>query len=1581
MNNLYYNIIYMIKNIILSDKIYSILLKYFKGSIAALNKIDLEDLSNGIFNDKDVQNIDEKTIKELRKILRDRDKHDLNPTLPDWHDNQKLVKENLKKYFPDDEESSKDDDTEESDEEEEDKGDEEELDKEDTDEPFYPFPGDGKGDDEEAKQPADLTVSDHEFKKKEKEALSKQNWTLKSLSKKIEQLKDKDSISSEEKKLLKELEGIEAKTNIQLKNIPAKLKDNLQFNFISSFSTTEFNIADEMSEFILKTTKQKIRKNDKDRLSNLSIVDATSCIGGNTLSFAKYFTHVDSIEIDEDNFKILKHNIKVSKKLHDLYKPSLIGKINSYLGDYKDILPDNIKHNDIIFFDPPWGDVYDIKNPKMPMLGDDTVPEFIEKVCGQFNHVFVKLPPNLDMGDFKIDKTMKYKKMKLIYRNCQQKVKEIKDNKVDEHIEYEYKYVLSQRKAYVKWINNEFYNKLIANADESIFKNYQLFVKGYLSLETPFRGLLVYHGLGTGKTATAVITTEGLSHMRINTLLPKSLKDNFINEIKEWGGDFYDINNSNWVFYDIHDINSKTKIKDYLFKGLNLDRDIIKRVHSETLKKIKDEVSESLKDIKDEKERDIEIKKIMKGKKSQIGHGLFIKIDDVYEEGMDILTVDGELKPNKKISAYDNINQLSDIQLLQLNVQLDNIILNKYNFIHSNALPTITEEQLKHFDIKDDVAIKILQDDGKNPTDRQKLMNNLVEKYKENKKYGIFSPFRNEVIIIDEVHNLISQITNNRGPSLIFYDWITNSVDTKIIFLSGTPIINEPSEIAYLFNMLKGKQQVYEFTLKMTGDIDEITNKLKEIFYNNISCIEQLYVRKYKGKIIVSFIKTKSNFANILDDDGNVKTLKYNDYSFNEFMKQIYIGLHKFIDKKLISPNEKEFKAIDKKELKYITDGKQKIFDEDSGIIFNKHHKLFEIYNDEEQLIDLSNNMEFMDYFFDEDYNIPPRKQVLFRRMLMGLTSYYPIDRSAISFMPEIVDPTMNIIEYNDYNITKKINLVDCQMSYEQFNEYEVKFNKETEEDIKKFSKKTIFEDEYFHYYGGTRQTCNIIYNVEGNTKLKYSLMNQDKNFSDNLSTFSPKMFNVVKNMNKFIKDDKPTGKVLLYSVYRNDGGSGAFEQVLINLGYEKYDYESNHIDDLIKTNSKKKRYTFISGEAEDNNEENKKAYNNADNISGEYIQIMIISQSGAEGISLTCVRQVHILEPYWNNVRMDQVFGRAIRRDSHIGPDKSNPWLPKDEQNVEQYLYLTLFPEGGNIKQIFDSIKSQEWDIVKDITHQENFEQYLLDNHKNVYVMIQKILNIKSSSKYGTSDEMLFNIMERKYNITEKLNDIIKESSVDCLKHTTDNPILNSKCIQFTSKLENEMAYFPGLDSNELNQIDTMQLKAQSEPHFIAPDNIVVPTTNSTDNIFSYYKINEKYKDEDIRYIKENGKIVCDFFYDENKFFVYENEKFSLNSKITNKFSVVQSIYHIPFDDDIYDQKISKKQFPSIESISYNRFLVGYKIKYNINDKLFFTPKNEHDLNIFKLYDYKTYLDNNYTISDKDSFFIIHNNDFYESD
>ena len=113
----------------------------------------------------------------------------------------------------------------------------------------------------------------------------------------------------------------------------------------------------------------------------------------------------------------------------------------------------------------------------------------------------------------------------------------------------------------------------------------------------------------------------------------------------------------------------------------------------------------------------------------------------------------------------------------------------------------------------------------------------------------------------------------------------------------------------------------------------------------------------------------------------------------------------------------------------------------------------------------------------------------------------------------------------------------------------------------------------------------------------------------------------------------------------------------------------------------------------------------------------------------------------------------------------------------------------------------------------------------------------------------------------------------------------------------------------------------------------------------------------------------------------MYEPSKFSLNDKITNKFSVVQSIYHVESYDKIFTDYIEKDQFPRLELIRKKgqQYLVGYKIKYNINDKLFFMPKNVHNLNIYKLYDYMEYYNRGYSINEL-SYFVLYNNKFYKS-
>ena len=68
-------------------------------------------------------------------------------------------------------------------------------------------------------------------------------------------------------------------------------------------------------------------------------------------------------------------------------------------------------------------------------------------------------------------------------------------------------------------------------------------------------------------------------------------------------------------------------------------------------------------------------------------------------------------------------------------------------------------------------------------------------------------------------------------------------------------------------------------------------------------------------------------------------------------------------------------------------------------------------------------------------------------------------------------------------------------------------------------------------------------------------------------------------------------------------------------------------------------------------------------NISGKVIKVLLCTKVVAEGVDLACVREVHILEGWWNLSREDQVIGRAVRFGSHDA-------LPDDKRNVTIYRY-----------------------------------------------------------------------------------------------------------------------------------------------------------------------------------------------------------------------------------------------------------------------------------------------------------------------
>ena len=101
---------------------------------------------------------------------------------------------------------------------------------------------------------------------------------------------------------------------------------------------------------------------------------------------------------------------------------------------------------------------------------------------------------------------------------------------------------------------------------------HQKIVKDYLSHATPYRGLLLYHGLGSGKTCSSIAIAEGLkTHRMIYILTPASLRMNYIEEIKKCGDALYK-KNQYWEFVNVVE---NPEYLDVLSEVLSLSKEYI----------------------------------------------------------------------------------------------------------------------------------------------------------------------------------------------------------------------------------------------------------------------------------------------------------------------------------------------------------------------------------------------------------------------------------------------------------------------------------------------------------------------------------------------------------------------------------------------------------------------------------------------------------------------------------------------------------------------------------------------------------------------------------------------------------------------------------------------------------------------------------------------------------------------------------------------------------------------------------------------------------------------------------------------
>jgi hypothetical protein len=282
-----------------------------------------------------------------------------------------------------------------------------------------------------------------------------------------------------------------------------------------------------------------------------------------------------------------------------------------------------------------------------------------------------------------------------------------------------------------------------------------------------------------------------------------------------------------------------------------------------------------------------------------------------------------------------------------------------------------------------------------------------------------------------------------------------------------------------------------------------------------------------------------------------------------------------------------------------------------------------------------------------------------------------------------------------------------------------MKTNKEVKlyiESTKKFTSNLI---EYFkNFHRNDIKKKNTIQNdVEKFKKIyKYNfelfLKNEKEKSSlfDKLYECSPKMITIIFNI--FCSK----GPVLVYSNYVAMEGLQIFKIYLHFFGFNYYNNESS--------NDYFRYIEYHGGISKEEREKNKSIFNKTDNKYAKIIKIILISPAGSEGINLNNVRQVHIMEPFWNEVRIEQIIGRAIRQCHHKD-------LPMEERIVDVFRYKMVRTSGKE-----------------------------------------------------TSDEKLENLSRKKNNLLISFLEAIKEVAIDCELFKSHNMMGSKyKCFQFNEE------------------------------------------------------------------------------------------------------------------------------------------------------------------------------------------------------
>ncbi len=743
---------------------------------------------------------------------------------------------------------------------------------------------------------------------------------------------------------------------------------------------------------------------------------------------------------------------------------------------------------------------------------------------------------------------------------------------------------------------------ILANADFEL-QPHQAFVKNFMSFQTPYNSLLLYHGLGSGKTCSAIGVCE--------------------------------------------------EMRDYM-KQMGINKRII-IVASEN---VQDNFKLQLFD-----ERKLKLTDGIWNIRACTGNKLLQEINPMNMKGM---------SKEKVISQIKNL--INSYYIFLGYGQFANYIIKTINY---------TEE---------DIQKKTKHKKGEVPSKKGEKTKTKIQLLKEvditlNKKVirRLRSEFDNRMIVIDEVHNIRKADDNENKKVAINLELLVKAAkNMRFLLLSATPMYNSYKEMIWLLNLMNTNDR------RARIEVKDIFDKNGNFKPNG----EELLVRKATG--YVSFVRGENPYTFPYRVYPNIFDKQHTFKKFNEDKIGFKYPSYQMNNLKILNEDKNRILSIYLNKIGDCNDCGECQYCAYRYIIYNLKHKKFSITTKKGVVRDMPNfeNMESFGYTLLQT----PLESLIISYPHDGLKheiDAMPKEKPSIQFDEEFAKAAIPSV--NDGNEDADVEEVDLKPGFveesETVSELEdteskTSTNSSTSEDSADLKRGTTIDPHLLTGKKGLDRMMNFVDEksppVKGDYEYKKSTLDKyGRIFSQELiGKYSSKIKCILDNILNPTTGYISKGVILIYSQYI-DSGLIPMALALEEMGFTRYGenvkplFKNRHKEVVdIKTmkppENKKSfmpaRYSIITGDPRisPNNDYEVKGLTGEDNKDGHKVKVVLISRAGSEGIDFKFIRQVHILEPWYNMNRIEQIIGRAVRNFSHKD-------LDFEERNVEIFMYGTI--------------------------------------------------------------------------------------------------------------------------------------------------------------------------------------------------------------------------------------------------------------------------------------------------------------------